>query len=190
MVRRRARLGVRCVPSAAARLRTLREILMDLYLIRHADALALGERGITEDSDRPLSTEGEQQAGLVGKMFAQRGIRLDKLVASPHVRAQQTATLLMREGPQPAPELITSNALLPNAKPRKLAKLLRSLTGDRVGLVGHLPHIAEWAGWLIGAKNAELGFAKAGVAYIACGEFPAKGLGTLEWLVTPEWFAR
>jgi len=31
---------------------------MDLYLIRHADALALGERGNTQDSERPLSEKG------------------------------------------------------------------------------------------------------------------------------------
>jgi len=34
---------------------------MDLYLIRHADALMLGERGITEDAERPLSEEGERE---------------------------------------------------------------------------------------------------------------------------------
>ena len=162
---------------------------MDLYLIRHADALALGEGNINEDSERPLSDAGERQSTAVGKMFAKRGIRLDKLIASPLVRAQQTAAILMRELPAPAPELITTDALVPNAKSRKLAKFLRSVTGERIGLVGHLPHLALWAGWLVGAKKSQLSFAKGGVAYVACGEMAGKGLGTLEWLVTPEWFA-
>jgi len=160
---------------------------VDLYLIRHAEAQALGERGITQDGDRPLTPAGEQQAAAVGKMFQRRGIQLDKLVASPYVRAQQTATILLRHL-QPAPTLETTDALLPNAKPRKLSKFLRSLEGERFGLVGHLPHIGEWAGWLIGSKKVQFDLAKAGVAYIACGELPGKGQGTLEWLVTPKWF--
>ena len=77
---------------------------------------------------------------------------------------------------------------MPSAKPRKLARYLRSKKGERVGLVGHLPHIAEWAGWVIGAKKAQLDLAEAGVAYIACGEMAGKGLGTLQWLVTPAWY--
>ena len=48
--------------------------LMNLYLIRHADALALGERGITEDAARPLSPRGENQARQVGKTLHKRGI--------------------------------------------------------------------------------------------------------------------
>ena len=161
---------------------------MDLYLIRHADALSLGERGITEDSERSLSGKGESQAAAVGMMLHRRGIALDKVVASPYLRAQQTASILLAQL-QPPPELVTTDALEPDARPRKLAKFLRTLDGTRFGLVGHLPHIAEWAGWLIGAKNAQLAFAKAGVAHISCGEMPGKALGTLCWLVTPEWFA-
>jgi phosphohistidine phosphatase len=160
---------------------------VDLYLIRHAEAQALGERGVTEDSERPLTPIGEQQSAAVGKMFQRRGIVLDKLISSPYVRAQQTANILLRHL-QPAPELETTDALVPNAKPRKLAKFLRSMEGERIGLVGHLPHIGEWAGWLIGAKKAQIDFAKAGVACVACGELPGKGLGTLQWLVTPKWF--
>ena len=162
---------------------------MDLYVIRHADALALGERGISKDSERPLSAEGEQQAAAVGKMLQRRGIVLDKLVASPYLRAQQTAQLL-RQHLLPAPELVTTAALVPNAKPRQMAEYLQALPGKCVGLVGHLPHVAEWTGWLIGEKKVQLHFAKAGVAHLRCGKHPEKGLGELRWLVTPDWFER
>ena len=30
--------------------------------------------------------------------------------------------------------------------------------------------------------------AKAGVAFITCGDLPIKGIGALQWLVTPEWY--
>ena len=160
---------------------------MELYLIRHAEAAPVGERGITDDAERPLTAKGETQAAAVGKVLQRRGIVLNKLVVSPLLRAQQTANILARHL-QPAPETITSDGLVNGAKPRKLAKLLRSLEGERFGLVGHMPQLAEWAGWLIGAKKAQLDIAKAGIAQLVCGELPGKGLGTLRLVVTPEWF--
>jgi phosphohistidine phosphatase len=160
---------------------------VELYLIRHAEAAPVGERGITDDAERPLTAKGETQAAAVGKVLQRRGIVLNKLLASPLLRAQQTANILLRHL-QPAPELITSDALVNGAKPRKLAKLFRSLEGERFGLVGHMPHLAEWAGWLIGDKNVQIDIAKAGIAQLVCGELPGKGLGTLRLLVTGEWF--
>ncbi len=59
---------------------------MDLYLIRHADALALGERGITDDAERPLSEQGESQAQTVGKVLHRQGVALDNIVTSPLLR--------------------------------------------------------------------------------------------------------
>ena len=35
---------------------------MEIYIIRHADALPLGEGGSTTDADRPLSPTGKTQA--------------------------------------------------------------------------------------------------------------------------------
>src|SRR5262245_61291549 len=135
------------VQRAAASHSHRRGFNVELYLIRHAEAAPVGERGMTDDADRPLTTKGETQAASVGKALQRRGITLDRLVASPLLRAQQTANILVRHL-QPAPELVTSDALAPGAKPRKLAKQLRSVEGERIGLVGHMPHIAEWAGWL------------------------------------------
>src|SRR5437763_15695105 len=124
---------------------------MDLYLIRHADALALGERGITDDADRPLSEKGEHQAQQVGEALRKRRVALDKLVTSPLVRARQTTDLILEHWDGAPPDVHVCEDLAPDGKPRKLAKFLRKLGGDDVGLVGHLPHIAHWACWLLGA---------------------------------------
>jgi phosphoserine phosphatase len=67
---------------------------VDLYLIRHADALALGERGITSDEERPLSEVGERQADAAARALQSRGILFDRLFTSPLVRARQTAEIL------------------------------------------------------------------------------------------------
>ena len=161
---------------------------MNLYLIRHADALALGERGITEDAARPLSSKGESQSRQVGKTLLKHGIKLDKLVTSPLVRARQTTDLLLEGWNGQLPEILVCDELVPDAKPRKLAKYLRKLDSRDVGLVGHLPHMAIWAAWLLGNKKVQIDMAKAGIACIACENGPGKGQGALQWLVTPSWY--
>src|SRR5947208_6799033 len=114
---------------------------MDLYLIRHADAVPLGEGGTTEDADRPLTERGKKEAKQVGMMLRKKKVGLDKLVTSPFVRARQTADAILRHWEGPPPELVVCEDLVPDAKPRKLAKFLRDLGGDNLGLVGHMPHI-------------------------------------------------
>src|SRR3954454_15370318 len=123
---------------------------MDLYLIRHAHALALGERGITEDEERPLSDEGEKQAAQVAAGLKRRGGRFDLLLSSPLVRARQTADALVEAGTGLVAEMQTTDLLAPGGKRRKLAKLLMDSARVSVGLVGHQPDLGEFAAWLIG----------------------------------------
>jgi phosphohistidine phosphatase len=161
---------------------------VDVYLIRHADALALGEGGITDDEQRPLSDKGATQARAVGRLFQKKGIQLDRLYTSPLLRARQTAEAMLQPLARPDLELQTCSALAPGVKPRKLSRFLLKQGGEKVGLVGHMPHLALITGWLIGDKNVQIDLDKAGVAYVSCGEAPGKGLGVLHWLVTPEWY--
>ena len=160
---------------------------MELYLIRHAEALALGERGITNDEERPLSDSGESVAEAAARALQAKGIVLDRLFTSPLLRARQTAEIFLRVWSRPELVLETCDALAPGGKPRKLSKILLRSSGEKIGLVGHQPHLGDYAAWLIGAKKAQIDIAKAGVAVLECGELPAKGLGSLRWLVTPEW---
>ena len=104
------------------------------------------------------------------------------------LRAKQTAEILLRVWAKPELILATCDALAPGGKPRKLSKFLRKSAGEKIGLVGHMPHLADYTAWLIGGTKAHIEIAKAGVAFITCGELPGKGLGELQWLVTPQWF--
>ena len=161
---------------------------MELYLIRHADALALGERGITDDAERPLSEQGENQVRTLAQGLLHKGITLDGIVTSPLVRAKQTADLLVRNWSTTPMEVEVSDTLAPDAKPGKLARYLRKLGGQSLAVIGHLPHLPQFAAWLIGGKKAQIDMGKAGVACISCPDEPAKGIGVLRWLVTLEWF--
>jgi phosphohistidine phosphatase len=159
---------------------------MDLYLIRHADALALGERGNTQDSERPLSEKGYAQAKLLGAWMQRKGIALNQVFTSPLLRAHQTAEGMVGSM-SPAPPLQPCPELAPGEKPKRLRKVLKRWGGERAALIGHLPDLPEFAAWLIGSKRAQIDLAKAGIAYIQVPEEPYKGGGVLVWLVTPEW---
>ncbi len=161
---------------------------MDFYLIRHAHAQAVGEGGITDDADRPLSETGRGQCGPLAAALVRRGVHLDYVVSSPLLRAKQTAEGLLENWPAPAPPLQLCDDLAPGGKPRKTTRFLRGLDGTALGVVGHMPDLAVYAAWLIGSKKAQVEIAKAGLARIRFESRPGKGQGVLAWLIPPEWY--
>ena len=160
---------------------------MDLYIIRHTEALALGERGVTSDEERPLSDDGQKQAEEIAAALRRRGVKLELLLTSPLLRARQTAEALVKPLTSVAAELQPCDELAPGCRRKKLAKFLLGTARNAIGLVGHQPDLGEFAAWLIGDKKVNLDLAKGGVAYIQCSDLPRRGGGTLIWLVTPDW---
>lgn len=161
---------------------------MDLYIIRHAEAVPRGTADVNADADRALTEHGHAQTRALSAALRQRGVHLNVLLTSPLLRARQTAQGLLDSWPVPRPELRQCDELAPGGKPGKLARSLRKLRKEAVGLVGHMPDLAAHVAWLIGSKKAQVDLAKAGVARILCAEDPDKGTGTLVWLVSPSWF--
>jgi phosphohistidine phosphatase len=160
---------------------------VDLFLIRHAEAVALPEAGNGHDEDRPLTEAGHAQVGVLAKALHQRGLHLTPVASSPLVRARQTAEGLLHAWGRPTTELLECPELTPGTRRRKLAKYLTRLQAEAVALVGHQPNLGAFGAWLIGSKKAQLDIAKGGAAYIRCeGEFD-RGTGELVWMVTPEW---
>jgi phosphohistidine phosphatase len=163
---------------------------MHVYIVRHAHALALNPPEIEADEDRPLSDQGREQVAGQAATIRRLGVRFDRILTSPYLRAFQTAEGLQRQLGLPLEVVETTDHLAPGGRLKKLAKVLRRLAGDHIALVGHEPDLSFLLAWLIGGKRAQVDLAKAGIACIACDEPPGKGAGRLEWLVTPAWFAK
>ena len=161
---------------------------MDLFLIRHADALPLGAPGITLDAERPLSEKGVRQSADLARFLLKSGIVFDRILASPLLRAKQTAETLLAGLKNETLAIEECADLIPDARPRKLAKILGRSSAERIALVSHLPFIGELAAWLIGSRKAQVDFGKAGMAYIATGPDVGKGTGILQWLVGPQFY--
>ena len=170
---------------------------MLLYLIRHAEAEDIGVAGVTRDFDRPLSGRGRDDTRALAEAFAQRRLVVDAVAASPLVRAHQTAAEFVSVL-APALRVVTCDELAyGKLKPGKLSDFLANLpsAGDRlptreekaVVAVGHMPDLAEYCEWLMGAEPGTIRFAKAAVACLHFEGDPERASGALEWLVTPEW---
>ncbi|MCS7022235.1 MAG: histidine phosphatase family protein [Gemmataceae bacterium] len=171
---------------------------MWIYLIRHAEAEALGSGGSTRDFDRPLTSHGWAQARALARTLQKRGIVLDAVASSPLVRAHQTAVALL-EVLAPGLRPVTCDELAIDVwKPNKLSSFLADLPplGPRlpdraekaVAAIGHMPHLAHYLDWLLGIDKSNLTLEKAGAACIRCDGDPRRGNGQLLWLVTPLWY--
>jgi phosphohistidine phosphatase len=171
---------------------------MLLYLIRHAEAEDLGTGGVSRDFDRPLTAHGRLQAQALAKVFVRLNLPVDTVVASPLVRAYQTAKELLAVW-HPEDRPVTCDELaIDKFKPAKLSSFLADLParGQRspsrgekaIAAVGHMPDIAAYLAWLIGANPGTIHMAKAAAACIKFKTTPARAEGELRWLVTPDWF--
>ena len=127
-----------------------------LWLLRHGDA----EDG-SPDAERELTEKGRQQSQRAGASLDSLGVKLDACLASPKVRAVQTAELACEPfgiEPQLEPKL---------AGGPFDAEALAAGLGDEVLLVGHDPDFSMAVHSLTGAQ---VRLKKGGLAGIEKGE--------------------
>ena len=148
---------------------------IELFLIRHAKA---AEASLYEaDEERPLTADGRVQAQEVGKALAKQGVAFDVIIASPLVRAVQTAELVLASiGWGGALE--ASARLAPGASTRQTAAWLAERAAGASGAlvaVGHEPSISALAE-LLGSGERVSAFHKAEAALVE--------EGVLRWRLT------
>ena len=112
---------------------------MDIILWRHADAAAGGD-----DLARKLTPQGEKEAAAMAKWLRRHLPPSFTLLASPAVRAQQTAAAL---GPA-----ITEITLAPGASVADIKKAAQKHSG-LVIVVGHQPDLGRAAAQFAGADQ-------------------------------------
>jgi phosphohistidine phosphatase len=161
---------------------------MDIYLIRHAEAVQTEPAGGMADEDRPLTDAGRAQAQHLAHALPGRGARIERLFVSPTVRTRQTAEPLIAAWGLGDDRVVECDELAPDGNIRKLVRRIAKQPAATVGLVGHRPDLNELAAWLIGSKKARIAMDKAGVALIRVEEDELeKGSGELIWLLPEGW---
>lgn len=113
---------------------------MTLWLLRHGEA----EARARIDAERPLTERGRKEVRRNAERL--RGRPLQYILASPYLRAQQTAEIV-REVLGLALPLTTVDWATPDDSPRDAANRLDSYPGHCL-LVSHNPLLGQLAGFL------------------------------------------
>jgi len=113
---------------------------MNLYVMRHGLAAESSTTG--RDRDRPLTPEGVAGVGRVARaLLEHRGAPLPRLIASPYLRAQETAETVSKIALAPNVEIETSADLAPDEPlPTALLRDVFDQAADTL-LVGHHPMV-------------------------------------------------
>jgi phosphohistidine phosphatase len=158
---------------------------MDCVLVRHGIAVERDEwEG--QDADRPLTERGAKRVVQVAAGLRWLGVQPTQILASPFVRAVETARILQAAFTDRS-AIRRVEELLPDAAPEQLFALLHEFPAESCVLcVGHEPHLGSAASvMLTGKPSAAFPFKKAGACLIEM-PVPAKpGRGTLRWWMGP-----
>jgi phosphohistidine phosphatase len=128
-----------------------------LWLLRHGDA-----EGGSPDAERPLTDEGRAQARAAGAALKALGVEVDACLASPKVRAADTARIVCEQLGEVEPHLEPKLSGGPFD-----AQALAAGLGDDVLLVGHDPDFSMAVHSLTGAQ---VRMKKGGLAGVEKGE--------------------
>jgi phosphohistidine phosphatase len=154
---------------------------MNLYFLRHGDALSQA----ADDASRPLSPLGRLQATIAGRTLARLKIVPGLVLASPLLRARQTAELVMKELHLTALE--TTEYLTPTTDPRQLVAELNARAQASVLLVGHLPSLQTAASLIVsGTRDAGLRVMTGTLIGVETPPRVEYGSGVLQWLFSYE----
>ena len=160
---------------------------MQILLVRHAEAVERYAPGAATDADRYLTDRGREQAAALMAAVKARGVRLGAIVTSPLARAIQTASPLLQISEKP--DFVLCDHLTPDEfRPKKLVPFVQELAVDTAAVVGHMPTISSYAGWLLGVDENAVPFDKAAAMLVHLPTDVRRGTGTLLWFVSPEWY--
>jgi phosphohistidine phosphatase len=156
---------------------------MLLYFVRHGKAAA-GPR----DAERPLTDDGADEMRRVARKLAKLGVAFDATLASPLIRARQTAEVLAAAGIAGVVEecaALAPGGTLDAALDRVAHHAARG--AGRVALVGHEPTLSAWAAHLAGGPTCAFELKKGGIVGLELPDRPPfEGRATLFWLTSPK----
>ncbi|MDZ5601904.1 phosphohistidine phosphatase SixA [Pseudomonas sp. RP23018S] len=146
---------------------------MKLWILRHGEA----EPRADSDADRRLTAHGRDQ--VLHSAAHLRGLPLQAILASPYVRAQQTAALV-HGALSPAEAVITVDWLTPDGEVDQVIAELERLGLEEVLLVSHQPLVGNLVAVLQhGHRQHPTAMGTASLAQLE-GDWPLPGLMTLK----------
>lgn len=156
---------------------------MRIWILRHGQA----EPMAPTDAQRSLTDTGRAEAITMARQLA--GEPLDVILASPYVRAQQTAALVQQTIGYTR-SIATAAWLTPDDDPRQAVEYLGERSEANLLLVSHQPLVSQLVSLLVeGHRQGHYPMPTAGLACVDL-DVAASGLGSLSSLLSPADFAR
>lgn len=155
---------------------------MLIYFLRHGDA-SVDPR--YEDSERPLTKLGKEQASRIGKHLLNSQIRFNTILTSPLARARETGSIV--QSLLHTSDVQSTDFLLNGSDPKRLLKYIDECDVESMLLVGHEPFLSELISLLIrGDTQANIEIKKCSLALLEIQDPQKIGTGVLKQLLGVE----
>lgn len=158
---------------------------MNIYLIRHGDAERTSFN--KKDFDRGLTESGKVKIKNAAEEWKKIIPAFEEIVASPFVRAKQTAQIIadvfsLEKG------IIIDNVMLSGSSTKDFIAAANSFEGENLAFIGHQPDCSDHLSNLISNSGLFVDFSKGMIAKISFSNKVRFSKGTLEFLIPPELF--
>lgn len=154
---------------------------MDVFLLRHG--VAENSRPGFDDSARELTSEGRKRTREMMKLARALGLAPDYVLASPYVRAVQTAEVAAAALGYEA-GLVRTPALTPDSHPERVWDEVRVYRGAaQLLLVGHEPLLSMLSAHLLNAPALLVDFKKGALMRIEIEAAASAPRGVLRWFL-------
>lgn len=144
---------------------------MRLHLMRHGIAMDRDDPLCPAEAERPLTPEGLKKTEEVARGMKKIGIEPEIVLASPYLRAVQTAEIACAALKMDTKKLVRTDALLPSAKPAQLLEELAKLKVNEALCCGHAPNLDEVIAHALSSRAPITELKKAGVASLEIESF-------------------
>jgi phosphohistidine phosphatase len=115
--------------------------MVNLVIMRHGEAVAQS----SQDSERQLNTRGEAEVNLMAQWLSQVYPPFDYVLASPYLRTQQTANLMLTQQSD-ATQFHTLTELVPDGDCQQVQLYVDALFSQnpdaRILIVSHMPLVS------------------------------------------------
>lgn len=158
---------------------------MNLYLVRHGDALPRGG-SIATDAERPLSAQGEGDARRAGLLLSRVDPAIRLVLTSPVVRAVNTGRLIA-EAFVGHPDVVPSERLRAGSRIDTMVQEILAAERESLVVVGHQPDLGNLIAWLVADQGpAALILPPGTVACIGMQSDAVHPRASLRWLIPPD----
>lgn len=160
---------------------------MEIYLLRHGEAVELETANVKTDFDRSLTPKGKRVIKNVARAMRLMEVAIGLVLSSPLVRAKQTASIVARTL-KLQDRVMLADELVVGASQKKLINRLCRIDPppEAVLLVGHEPYLSRLVSVLVtGRPDAAILVKKGGLCKLSVDRLRFGRCARLDWLLTP-----